>query len=131
MDDVKRVRVRQGSCDVGDDASGEREGRRTPVQSEKTGEKGEESRSVDVLEDQEVLALELAHLEDADDVRMLERHRDAGLALEQVQEVLALREVREHALDDDTLSGRIAGEPHFGHTARPELSIELVLSELH
>jgi hypothetical protein len=62
-----------------------------------------EVRPFDELHDEEVGVLTRADVEDRDDVRVVEAGGQPRLIEEHVDEVLVLREVREHALDRDAL----------------------------
>ena len=82
---------------------------------------------VDVLHRDEVGVLELAAVEDADHVRVLEAGRRLGLAAEALDELLVLGEAVVEDLDRDlAIELGVVGEPDVGHPARADLALELV-----
>ena len=75
----------------------------------------------DVLHRDVVGAVPLAAVEDADDVRVRERRRARGLALEALDELVVLGEVVVQDLDGQVPPQQLVlGEVHVGHAARAQ-----------
>jgi hypothetical protein len=92
--------------------------------------------AVDVLERQEVVAVDLAEVEDVHDVGVREPRRDARLVEKHVDEGLVvgiLGEVRQDALDHALLleprRAEVAGEKHVGHASGGQVRQQRVLAE--
>ncbi len=84
-------------------------------------------RPVDVLHRDEVGVAELAAIEDADDVRVLEAGRGLGLAAEALDELLVLREAVVQHLDRDVaIEFVVVRQPDVGHASRAELVLDHV-----
>ena len=83
--------------------------------------------AVDVLHDDEVGAVRLAPVVDADDVGVVEVGGGRGLAPEPLDERRVGGELREqHLHGDGPVEQLVAGEEHLGHAAAPEASVQLV-----
>ena len=89
--------------------------------------------ALDVLHHEVVAAVAGADLEDGDDVRMVDRRREARLVEEHLDELLLAREVRVQALDGDealeAADAEDAAQENGGHAAGRELGDELVAVE--
>ncbi len=85
---------------------------------------------MDVLHDDEVVALLLAQAEDLDDVRVVQHGRDAGLVQELLHEVRIIGQVLvdplEHHVLGEAAEADLPGEEHLPHAAPGDLSDDLV-----
>ncbi len=114
---------------VGDERGGERRQQGTFVQIEA----GAQVEPVDELQGHEQLAVELAAVEHAHHVGVVEARGEAGLIEEHVAQPRVFGEVGVHALEHDVgvavpRSERL-GEPDLGHATQAELTGEPVLPE--
>ncbi len=86
-----------------------------------------ERAALDVLHDDEVGAVELASVEDRDDVRVREARGVRRLAPEALDELLVVRVPRVQHLDRDTAAEfLVLGEVDVGHAAAAELARDAV-----
>ena len=89
---------------------------------------------MDVLHRHEVVTIDLAQIEDLDDVHVLKTDRDPSLIDEHLNELLILGHVVEDALDDENLlearHPKGSGAIDLGHTARRDLLKQLVFAEM-
>jgi hypothetical protein len=87
----------------------------------------------DVLHGEEVGPVVLADVVDLDDVRVVERRREAGLAEEHLDQALVVGVLLEHALERDELLEAVdrdrPGDEQLRHPAGAEAVEELVLAE--
>ncbi len=92
-----------------------------------------ECAAMNVLHGNEVGAVVLSELEDADDVRVGELRDDARLALEHRQELRIVGQVREDALDHhdafEICEATLTGEKDLRHPSRRETGDEVVLAK--
>ena len=130
-----RVRVVQPGQRVGDDAAGEPERRaRLPLLGRFANERAQVL-AVDELHGDEVLLVELAEVEDLDDVRMVEARRDARLVEEHLDEAWRRAEscgrmrLTTTSFSKPSTPG-LAAEEDLGHAAFGELALEHVFAEL-
>src|SRR6185312_8681449 len=90
-------------------------------------------RPVDELERQEVGAVDHAELEDGDDVGVRERDGELGFGDEEIDELVALRQLVADLFDDEHLLEAARpeelGAPYHRHAAFAEALLELVLAE--
>jgi hypothetical protein len=88
--------------------------------------------AVDVLHDEEPVTAPVAlEVEHRDDVLVDELRLERRLALELLDELLVLRDVRRQELDrDQPVEVRLLGEPDHAHRARAELPDQLVAGRL-
>ena len=89
--------------------------------------------TVDELHGDEEAAVRLAELVDLHDIGVVQERRQAGLALEHVDEAGLLRQVRQDALDDAGLVEArgtvLLRQEHLRHAAHPEALGEHVATE--
>ena len=86
--------------------------------------------ALDELERDEEVPLGLTELEQARDVRVLHRGRDARLVDEHRDEVVVLGDRRQDALErDERAATRVASAEDLGHAAGAQAPEELVMSE--
>ena len=91
-----------------------------------------EARAVDVLHDDEVRAVLLAPVVDADDVRVVQVGGGLGLAAEARDEGRVGGELGEEDLDRDRpVELEVAGEEHLGHAALAEAAAQLEAAVEH
>ena len=96
-------------------------------------QQAERVHAVDVLERDVVLAVDLAELEDLDDLRVLQRALQLGLVDEHGEELGIGGEVRQDALDDEDLleavrAGLTRAED-LGHAAHGQALEQLIPAE--
>ena len=119
-------RAAELDADVGDEGRGQ-----GPARGPLVGDDGREVRPRDVLHGDEVLVPDAAEVEDGDEVAVRQRHLRARLLEEHAQEAPVVRELGQHALDDQALlepfGADVAREEDLGHAAtRPSGRSELV-----
>ena len=122
VDDAVAVGEAERGGDVGADV-GHAVGVERALGAQDVGERA----PVDVLHDDEVGAVGLAPVVDADDVGVVEVGGRGGLPPEPLDERLVGGELREQDLHGDrAVEQLVPGEEHLGHAAAPEAAVQLV-----